>query len=132
LGTRRPLTDTSAVSRARTLAALQIASRVLEFADPESPVAQNPHGWADAARELNYLQLEALHTAVMRARGFSWAALSYEGAPRQVLHRRLADRVDVQTKAAIDTRDDPQIDADIDALLADIASQVSSLQQHRK
>jgi hypothetical protein len=82
------------VVQARTLIALTIASRALEFADPTSPVANDPHAWAKIGGELKYLELEVLHTAVMQMSGVSWETLaSMQEVSKQSLHRRLAKKV---------------------------------------
>jgi hypothetical protein len=119
--------DVRAILQARTLAALKIASRVLEFADPTSPLANDPHAWSHLGRELNYLQLETLHTAALRMAGLSWGSLSYEGAPRQVLHRRLSERVEKETKLALTPQSKLQANGEIEALVSKIAEAVSRL-----
>jgi hypothetical protein len=113
-----------AVVRARTFIALSVASRVLEFADPTSPLANDPHAWAKVGRELKYLELEVLHTAVMRMSGVPWETLAAkQEVPRQSLHRRLAEKVRIQARVA--QQDSAQ--ERIDTLLDDILTHASKL-----
>ena len=113
-----------AVVQARTLVALTVASRVLEFADPTSPMANDPHAWARIGGELKYLELEVMHTAVMRMSGVPWETLaSKQEVPRQSLHRRLAEKVRKQTKLVREDRSEKRIEI----LLDDILSRISRL-----
>jgi hypothetical protein len=94
--------DAAAVIRARTFAALRVALRALEFADPVSEVSFDPHAWAHVGGELRYLDIEVMHTAVMRLAGVTWEALAEkQEVLRQAVHRRLKTKVEKETELAI-------------------------------
>jgi len=115
--------DARAVIQARTLTALGVINRVLEFADPSSPLANDPHAWGQVSSELKYLEMEVMHTAVMRMSGVPWEVLaSGQNVPRQALHRRLAKKVSLQTMDAIEGQPKERIVELLDDILATVSA----------
>lgn len=84
-----------------------------------SPLANDPHSWAEVSREFKYLELEIMHTAVMRLSGVPWETLAArQGVPRQAIHRRLAKKVEHQIRLALDNREQKRIGGLVDDILA--------------
>jgi hypothetical protein len=125
--TPRDTAEALALVQARTLAALNVATRALELADPTSALANDPQAWAKVGGDLSSRRLEVLHTAVMQMSGVSWETLAtMQGVPRQSLHRRLAEKVRKEAGLALQDHGQRQ---HTETLLQDVLNLASRLKE---